>query len=646
MGNSVPAYYYDLTHLSSYSLINQRYKKFGVKVDTNMKSIMEIIDDTLVGARAYWMTIEGHLHAKEWVINLIIIFNCLLVIFSAIGIYNTRPNGYEVSLYTSIPMYIWAMWYCVIISSLIILIYDLYSCRLSKKYWYSALVLFFICGIIFTSLPIIRGYTYWGRGDPISHRQWINEILSTGHIPEGLIYPIAHEWIVEYFYLSGLPTEIMLLYINILLVIPSILFLYLLAKFFLTSITQRRLYAIYLITMFSGMGIYFFPSTLANKIYPLIVWLFLLCIGGRSNKIPEFTLLLSIMIILIVPFHPNATMALLVIFVTLGAYAKYSFTTTKKSVLTRNPVEIVALLSIVFMLWLSQFYLFDKTISAVARTIRGEIEETALYSLMQNIDYAATYGYNPLEMFLKTYGNSLVVIAYATIAFFILLKQVKLDKNIDACKILSLSLPIIAFFIITALMYLVDLGFGPERMFSYGTSLCAILMIFVLDIIGGGGLKISNHTIRLGPMVIFVSFILMNSLMVMTYYHSPFLLTSNDQFTQNEEKGVMWFTTCAQETQNATFISLTEYMRRKGYNGTYPPYHFNYNNSCYLGTGLSSDRYMILNKLDRHLYTDVWPEMAQYRWYLSDFIQLRSDSSVDRYYTNGETEIWYVHALS
>jgi len=71
-------------------------------------------------------------------------------------------------------------------------------------------------------------------------------------------------------------------------------------------------------------------------------------------------------------------------------------------------------------------------------------------------------------------------------------------------------------------MYLVDLGFGPERMFGYGIGLCAILMIFVLDIIGRKSLKILNHTIKLGPAVIFFSFILMNSLMVMTYYSSPF----------------------------------------------------------------------------------------------------------------------------
>jgi len=32
-----------------------------------------------------------------------------------------------------------------------------------------------------------------------------------------------------------------------------------------------------------------------------------------------------------------------------------------------------------------------------------------------------------------------------------------------------------------------------------------------------------------------------------------------------------------------------------------------------------SDQYMILNKLDRYLYTEVWPEMAQYRWYSSVF---------------------------
>ena len=145
--------------------------------------------------------------------------------------------------------------------------------------------------------------------------------------------------------------------------------------------------------------------------------------------------------------------------------------------------------------------------------------------------------------------------------------------------------------------------------------------------------------------MIFFSLVLMNGLMVMTYYHSPVLLTSNDQFTQSEEDGVTWFTTYTQETKDVIFISLGEYMRRNGYVVTYPPYHFNYNNSNYLGTSFSSNRYLILNKLDRLLYVDVLPQMAQYRWYLSDFAQLQLDSSVDRCYTNGETEVWYVHAM-
>jgi len=581
---------------------------------------------------------------KERIINLILILDCILIVFSVIGFYNTRPNGYEVSLYTSIPIYIWAMWYGVVISNLIISVYAINIRGLRKKYWYFALLLLSICGMIFTSLPIIRKYTFWGRGDPVSHRQWIDVILSTGHSPEGLIYPISHEWIVETFYLTGISPEVLLLFFNIFLIIPAILSLYLLATVFLTSTSQKNMYVIYLIVMFTSMGVYFFPTTLANKIYPLIVWLFLMCIGGRSNRIPEFTLLLFIMIVLAVPFHPNVVMALMVVFATLGAYAKFSSGVTKKTVLTRDPVTIIALLSITFIFWISQFYLFYHTVAKVIDAIVTETRETALSSLTSNIELAVNYGYSPLEMFLKTYGNSLIIFLYAVVAFFVLLERVKSDKS--AYKLLSLCLPIFAFFVITGLMYLVDLGFGPDRMFNYGVGLCVILMVFVFDILSQKSLRILNQTLKIGFLIIIFSLVLMNGLMVMTYYPSPFLLKPNDQFTQSEEDGVMWFTTHTQGAKTVIFMTLGEYMKRNGYVVTHPPYHFNYSNSNYAGTSFSSDQYMILNKLDRLQYVDVLPRMAQYRWYLSDFSRLPLDSSVDRYYTNGETEVWYIHALS
>ena len=55
---------------------------------------------------------------------------------------------------------------------------------------------------------------------------------------------------------------------------------------------------------------------------------------------------------------------------------------------------------------------------------------------------------------------------------------------------------------------------------------------------------------------------------------------------------------------------------------------------------------MVLNKEDRLLYTEVWPEMARYRFYPQDFEKLEQDPNVDKLYISNGLDIWYIHSES
>jgi hypothetical protein len=49
---------------------------------------------------------------------------------------------------------------------------------------------------------------------------------------------------------------------------------------------------------------------------------------------------------------------------------------------------------------------------------------------------------------------------------------------------------------------------------------------------------------------------------------------------------------------------------------------------------------------DRLQYVEVDPEVAQYRFYASDFDRLEDDPSVDKLYANSGLEVWYIHPVS
>ncbi len=92
-------------------------------------------------------------------------------------------------------------------------------------------------------------------------------------------------------------------------------------------------------------------------------------------------------------------------------------------------------------------------------------------------------------------------------------------------------------------------------------------------------------------------------------------------------------------------LTLVGPLLRRGIRSKIPPYHFNYNNHTMLGESYTKSSYLTLNKLDRLLYTEIWPNLAEFRWYAKDFEKQEHDASVDKIYTSGGCDIRYIHAL-
>ncbi len=144
-------------------------------------------------------------------------------------------------------------------------------------------------------------------------------------------------------------------------------------------------------------------------------------------------------------------------------------------------------------------------------------------------------------------------------------------------------------------------------------------------------------------------------------YYSRYILIPPNQTTLTEIKGADWFINNKNTNVDQIYSEVLlwrythlllrpeEKVKRPDIStGGYPPlpWHFNYDKQTMLGKSYTKDLYMLLAKKDRLKYVEVYPEMAEFSFYPSDFDRLEDDDSLDRLYTNSGFEVWYIHPLA
>jgi hypothetical protein len=279
----------------------------------------------------------------------------------------------------------------------------------------------------------------------------------------------------------------------------------------------------------------------------------------------------------------------------------------------------------------------------------AEIGPTSFTRLESDIAYASGYGYNPLEMFLKHYTGILIYIILALIAIPIIIREIRINKSFK--NIGSLYGPLIAYFLITIAFFMSNIGgINPFRIVIYVVLICTVFVGLVLNRL----LEKADHTSKKIPFkpalaIVFVIFILVFSSVngILKLYPSSYILGCNQQVTHSEIEGIDWFFDNRDINTPTVLMSLMEVMCRKGLPMREKmPYHFSYTNHTMIGESYTENRYMILNKLDRLLYTEVWPEIAEERCYTSDFEKLEYDQSINKLYSSGGFDVWYIHHLA
>lgn len=597
------------------------------------------------------------------IIKIIAIICFVLLSIASLIAWNSPAAGYESSIYTATPLIVWIFLITSWVCGITIVVHQLYANKHEKdNLWIVGLLLILLCYTLILSLWIIRGYTLWCPGDPLYHIGTIRGVISNGHIASTNFYPIMHIYLSEIALICNIIPEVLSKYIPLIFGLFYVVFMYILAKSVLPEKGHVILATVASTALLHGWYINLTPNHLANLIFPLV---FFLLVKSFTSGAIQWKVFFIIAVILFPPLHPVPSIALLVILLTMWLPDKmWSLSTTSNKNLLRTErvfkfITPVSLVLIVWVIsWISSFGIWDCTIRNV-NTIITEGGPTHLGGLIEDINYAGGYGYSLPEEIFKNYGGTVIYIILAVVAFPILWKRAS-ERNLR--KIFSLYGPLIVITLLILVFFMGNVMFSPFRLLVYVVMICTIFAGFTLYEI----LKKAHHrhsNTKVSKMVaLLVIIILMGTSIngVLKLYPSPYTMSTNFQITQTELDGADWFFHnkdvtifistwyYAHEVFADFLLSKEEKENRRDltiYTRLVFPFHFGYENNSMQGQSYTRDVYLVITERLRRIYIDVYPRMAEIRLLPGDFEKLVNDPSVDKLYSNGGFDVWYVHAV-
>jgi hypothetical protein len=553
---------------------------------------------------------------------------------------------YEASIFLATPSIYWvSLVFSLFIGFFIVIKFTFLDEK--KIYKNSALLLLFIAFVSFLSIWIIRGYYLWGWGDPLTHLGKIKDVLLSGYIEKGNIYPITHIFLTQICSILNIDPIIPHKYIPLWFSILYLIFMYLFVK---ETLISKREVIFALLVAIIPMGGFFLnltPNGLANLTLPLV---FFLVLKYKDNRRYEWSLLLIFLCFYFTLFHLLVSLVLLLIIFSLSYPVLKSVESLMRKYFKINltfgkifSVGIAIILFIWIFTWASSFYVWEHTIKNLYMLLT-EGASTKLSNLVSDAIYAHSYGYSVIEQFLKVYGGLCVYLLLTAIGFIILWKKIKKNEvSLKHQNLLILTIPLIFIIAFMVLLYFTNIVyFSPRRLEIY-------IIMFSIPIIGYVLYEyINNRQSLIRTLSVSLLLVFLFIIAGMKTYPSPYVLDVNYQITKAEYIGMsslfpyinnkIPITSLAVNVRRYKEVVLTKHERAKvvGWKDNLTiPFHFGYNENNYLGNYYTEDVYMVLNDYGRIIYKEIYPEIAELRFTDDDFAQIEKDNTITKFYANG-----------
>jgi len=578
--------------------------------------------------------------------------------------WNSPATGYESSIYRSTPLILWVSLIASVIVGVTLVVASIAKNELEQNsLWKIGLLLVFLCYTICLALFIIRGYYMWCMdGDPASHIGWIKEVMSTGN-RGGVFYPATHIYLSEIVFLTDLDLVVLHKIVPLIFGLLCVLFMYVLAKTLFAKTSVCLLVGILSCCLVHTWYLRLTPNILANFFLPLVMFLAYKNIQQRTW---EWVVPLILALVLMPVFHPVPTMILAMVFTSMCAFAVLSCTNShwqigKLDDFTGgvNRITIPFLIMLVWcFLWISLFSIFNHQILSLYDAIIVGADEPWISALEDTTSTAAVYGYNVIEQILRNLWGQLILCALSALALPLIIKDY-LESRVNT-SVLSLLLVFIAVIPLSAIFYLFDLAFTPQRLLyaisMFGIFFAAYCLVFFLTD------NLKWHSILLNPCIksLFALIVIFGLFVggLLALYPSPYILSPSWQNTHSEVEGLLFSYVHRDVTIPLTGISITP--GRSSHTFLTPeeritqklplyledqrvPYRFGYDVNSSISSVYAYEIDIIIIQKDKKRYLDALPEIEEFRYTRQDFDRLRIDPALHYLYSNGEFDYYKVN---
>jgi len=532
-------------------------------------------------------------------------------------------------------------------------------------------------------LPTIRGYLLSGNLDNLVHLGRTSIIQQIGHIGEQNPYPIIHIFAAQMSQILGVEPIVLFRFIPALFNVLYVAFMFLLARCILPDKGQVILVTAVAIIIASPAA-HVTPWTTASLTLPLAIFLFIKGCGLQPARLRSpFRILLIFMLLLLPVFHILAAFGFGLVLVSIWLPGKIWKKWSGHSTFVNGNIKYITAACIILLVWtvawISEFGVWELAIANIQIAAGGsiqapseswltpqEIEMAQGYShlqiLIRNIIYAQSYGYSVTAQFFRVYGIPAAYLPLALLAFFILKRRSKLNPELG--NLFLWYGPLIAFAVAIIILYLTNLPAWPNRLVRPMTMISSLFVGFVFfEILQKAHNAFGKRHLLSKLCVFIVPIILISGCIngVLMQYSSPYNYACYEyQLTRTEVAGMDWFLHKKDTSIGSVQVHLLssryadllltpeEKERHEDIQGWFtfsrPPFHFGYPNYTTLGAFYAEDNYMVLGELDKVTYEEIMPQMAEFRFARGDFERLEHDPSLDKLYTNGEFDVWFIHA--
>jgi len=597
----------------------------------------------------------------------IIAAGCFLATtFALFAVHEVPARAYEASVYAGVPPYAWVLLGISSVGGLLIAVMQLLDGSKQSRLWLAGYAIVVLNTTVILSLHILRGYAPLNlEGDIGNHVLWVERILQSGHVHFLDYYPPAHIYVAQLSQITALPAETWFQYAPVVLTLFFILSIFALAKLVLCTKGEIGLAAIAGIIPLSGYYLILTPQHVSFYMLPFIIFCI---ISALSTKKFEIRAIITIIIVVFTAIlHPLLPVGLILFVV--GYVAFQSFHSKRKgaSIGYRGLwicLAVAALTLISYLVWFSQFREFIPGLLALFD--RFNSNQSYVSGSLAQAATAEAYGYNIWIQFLKVYGGMATYIALFVITFFLLLKFAKGEHYQELRAVFGGSLVIVFFVLIMFTTKLVS----PFRVMAYFLALCSLFVGFTFFRFTAWSARFAKYGRMLSLLMICMVFAATLLSSFSAVYPSPFIRQPTSQTTVAEIEGMRWFLNEKNHTTYvATFLlqpptfqfasSNLEPDAPATYGYSYGaitalPFHLGYSTNSTLAETvgampdiagrLHQDKYVVLTEKAKEFYVDVLPEVASARFLPQDFKHMDNDISLDKIYSNGGLDTWYLHA--